>query len=309
MDSIADLLATRPVVSEPGASGYFSAPSSHLDPNLFGGDRVNRQVRVLLLSTLYSYWRTRWSEPQAWSTVYLAGSGASFQWNADRSEDGEPGDLDVLIDIDWPLFYAHQNTDVSHLPPAMVAGVMDADLKSNLWPKTAELHIGRGVYEATFYVNPQPIASIQPYAAYNLSEDRWLVRPEPHPQHPQTADDYAAVQADRDRTDALVARHNEFTHQLHTHPVNSPEWVTARTVLDNVSVLSRELFDEIHGARSEAFSPQGTGYADQANFRWQAAKASGVIDNLKSMMLMPRELDVENAADFLTQRALQARQP
>lgn len=309
MDSIADLLAKRPIAAEAGASGYFSEPSDHLDPSLFIGDRINPQVRVLLLQALYSYWRTRWSEPQAWSTVYLAGSGASYQWAADRSDGGEPGDLDVLIDIDWDQFYAHNSDPAMQIRPQWVAEAMDADLKANLWPRTAELHIGGGIYEATFYVNPEPIASIRPYAAYNLSEDRWLVHPERHPKHPQGAVDYEAVAADRTNTDALVARYNEALYGRVGHPVGSPEWVSSKAVLDHVSVLSKELFDDIHGGRSIAFSPQGIGYSDDANFRWQVAKQRGVIRDLLTMINQsPRPGEVD-ADEYLLQQAIQARRP
>ena len=313
MDSIADLLATRPVTPAAGASGYFSAPADHLDPNLFGRDeRVHRQVRVLILSTLYSYWRSRWSEPQAWSTVYLAGSGASYQWSADRSDGSEPGDLDILIDVDWTQFYAHQSGEIKYLPPLQVADVMDTELKAALWPKTAELHIGRGVYEATFYVNPDPITSIRPYAAYNLSEDRWLVHPDPNPQHPQGPEDYGATQADHDRADEIVTRYNSAVELLHRHPVNSPEWVNARAEIHWASERAGELFSEIHGARSTAFSPEGEGYSDNANFRWQAAKQNGTIDNLTAIVGHNQRAGsswVKSANDILLQRALQARQP
>lgn len=304
MDSIADLLAEHN-----GTSAYFSTPATFLDPNLFAGSRVIRQVRVLLLNTFYSYMRTRWSGALSWSTVYLAGSGASYQWAADRSNGDEPGDLDVLVEIDWPLFYAHQGEDLRGFTPQEVAAFMDNGLKAQLWPQTAEMHIGRGTYEVTFYVNAQPITSIRPYAAYNLSEDKWLVPPDPHPPHPQGTADYQAVMADRAMVDKLLQHYNDARYLLGSHPVGSPEWVNANADLTWVAKRAAQLFEEIHSARSIAFSEQGNGYSDDANFRWQAAKQQGIINDLMGMAAgRPRPSD-EDINTFLINRALQARRP
>jgi hypothetical protein len=206
------------VTLAPGASSYFSAPAAHLDPNLFGAnERLRSSVRTLILSTLYSFWRGKLSEPQGWATLYLAGSGASYQWSADRSDgEGKPGDLDVLIAVEWEKFYLHQPDPWIRESPEQWAADINANLHAELWPRTANTRIGSSVYEMTYYVNPLtgPIQAIHPYAAYNITEDKWAVRPDPHPVHPQTKADYAAVVADRDATELLVRRYNLAHDQM-----------------------------------------------------------------------------------------------
>src|SRR5881227_3059425 len=90
---LARAAAAGPVDLTEGQSGYFSAPSNVLDPRLFDGDEIRHEVRVWIINTLYDYWRQHYRLPIAWSTVWLAGSGISYQWQAARGN----GDLDVLI--------------------------------------------------------------------------------------------------------------------------------------------------------------------------------------------------------------------
>jgi hypothetical protein len=43
------------------------------------------------------------------------------------------------------------------------------------------------------------------------------------------------------------------------------------------------LYNEIHENRSIAFSPEGQGYGDFHNYRWQAGKRSGAISDLRKI--------------------------
>jgi len=43
------------------------------------------------------------------------------------------------------------------------------------------------------------------------------------------------------------------------------------------------LFEEIHHGRGNAFSPSGLGYADPANYRWQAGKEAGTVQALTKL--------------------------
>jgi hypothetical protein len=303
----------------PGSSSYFSTPETYLDPNLFGAnERLRAAVRSGIITTLYSFWRGKLSAPESWSTLYLAGSGASYQWAADRSEgDGKPGDLDVLVAIEWPKFYMHQPDPWIRESPEEWAADINAALHAQLWPRTAATHIGTGVYELTYYVNPAtgPIQAIHPYAAYNITEDKWTVRPDRHPIHPQSPADYAAVQDDYAAVEALIDRyrtaHDQMLDVHRRSPVSEANALNHQTELNIVVRDAKALLNEIHGARNAAFSEYGEGYASNENFRWQSAKQNGVINALQIMAAvaaLPPAVSALIDTDVLIHRALRGEQ-
>jgi len=307
------IAAASPVALSAGSSGFFDPPAAHLDPNLFDAqDRIHPVVREFLLSALHRFLAGSFSSPKSWATAYLAGSGAGYQWGGARSEDGKPGDLDVLVSVDWERFYAHQSLETAQMPIYALTGILNYLLRNNLWPKTASTVLGDGTYEVTFYVNAlaNPIETIDPYAAYDLSSDRWAVRPDPDPQHPQNGGDYAAVSDDLAQAQQLANAYNTALTRAHAAASLSPEWVDAVTELHHATLLAEHLFNEIHGARSQAFSPGGEGYSDQANFRWQAGKANGAIGILSSLKAAAAPFrptpsaGYTNAADMLVSRAV-----
>ena len=57
----------------------------------------------------------------------------------------------------------------------------------------------------------------------------------------------------------------------------------AEVKLTMAAAQGNALLNEIHSNRKQAFSPTGSGYLDFHNYRWQAAKRSGVISELKMM--------------------------
>src|SRR4051812_5930707 len=174
-------LATVDPEIEPGHSGYFSNPSTTLDPHLFSGDRILDNVRKFCIDTLLHHLGRRYKGAARWTTVWLAGSGISYQWAGDRGN----GDLDVLFGIDWPSFYG-ANPDYKGLDEDEMVQIINTELKENLWPTTANQNLNGQVYEITFYVNPgaSDIRNINPYAAYNLTDNSWTVRPSnSKPQH------------------------------------------------------------------------------------------------------------------------------
>jgi hypothetical protein len=57
------------------------------------------------------------------------------------------------------------------------------------------------------------------------------------------------------------------------------------------------LFEDIHKGRSSAFSPSGQGYADYANYRWQAGKQEGTVQALKQL----KELATQTRQEFESQ--------
>ncbi|MET9120021.1 hypothetical protein [Streptomyces sp. NPDC004528] len=272
-------------IKEPaiGGSGYFSSPADHLDPNLFIGDHIIPEVRTWILDTLYNFWATRYQNAHAWSEVWLAGSGISYQWAADRGN----GDLDVLIGVDFASFGWH-NRDYSGMTSQELADLFDEELKAELWPDTATTRIGDRVYEVTYYVNAnsRDIRNINPYAAYSLTKNEWTVKPPELPAHPRDMypKEYREAAAqDIAHARKLLSQYNVLTTELAQTANGTGQWTTTASRLRTLVAQAASLFDDIHLGRRAAFEPGGSGYGDYANYRWQTAKESGAVEILRTM--------------------------
>lgn len=250
-------------------SGYFSTPSNELDPNLFEGDSLKEDVRTGLLNALYSDLENvvGFREPWNWVHAWVAGSGVSYQWDADRGN----GDLDVLFGVDFPRFL-EDNPQFPRLSMAEVASYTDQILKAMAWDKTSHFPIGDGIYEVTFFWNPTTgtsIDNIHPYAAYSLTKGAWDIRPPELPEDPHSL----YPQAWYDITDNDYWNAQSIEHHYRSGPSGKLQAMNA----------GRALWKEIHEGRKAAFSDIGRGYSDFNNFRWQRAKETGAADTLRAI--------------------------
>lgn len=270
-----------------GASGYFSKPDVGLDPHLFAGQGLQPEVRAKLLELLYGFWRGRYNVPRSWSTMWLAGSGASHQWGAEREVAG-PGDLDILIGVDF-LKFRQANPQFQGFADTMMANQMNKEMHDQLWPTTAAHDFGGRQYEITFYINPgaEDIRDISPYAAYDVSHGRWTVPPIELPENwgPDALPGEWWEKFNRDAAEGrlLVERYNAQAKEMDRHDVGSPHWWNATSALRDTTEHALALFDEIHGGRKAAFLGGGKGFLGFENARWQAGKASGIIDALRAI--------------------------
>lgn len=281
---VARAAAAGPVGVHEGQSGYFSRPSNALDPRLFDGDKIRDNVRDFIVRTLYSYWSQRYHNPAYWSTIWLAGSGISYQWAADRGN----GDLDVLIGVDWPLFF-ETNPSMRGLSETEAADQLNQDLHRDVWPKTAHTVLSAGdfsgPFEVTFYVNAtgSDIRDIHPYAAYDVTHNRWTVKPpvlpdDPKALYPKEWWDY--VEDERRLADSLIQRYNHVQGAIGTSVHGGAAWSSNARNLQVVADQVSALYDDIHLGRRAAFGEQGEGYGDFNNFRWQAHKKFGTAQAL-----------------------------
>lgn len=284
-DSLASILAGVPdITMEPGHSGYFSRPQKILDPALFEGDHLKRDVAVQVAQPLTEFWRDHWYErPTRWATVWLAGSGISYQWAGDRGN----GDLDVLIGVDTTAFKLYNSYSWGE---AEIDDMLTSEMREDLWPRTANTNIGGKTFEVTYFVNRRAsdIRAIHPYAAYNLSTDSWTVRPPKLPANPESLYPqswFEAANRDAVRSSYLVSQFNQV--KLIGRPGES----------GIVAVLAEatRLFNDIHTGRGAAFGFMGEGYGDYANFRWQAAKQSGAIGALSQIVDVARKYHTAEA--------------
>lgn len=298
-----------------GASGYFSKPEKGLDPAIFDGDHVRGEVEEYLLATLFRFWRRcGYMNPERWTTVWLAGSGASYQWSANRGN----GDLDVLMGINWDDFYA-SNPQWAHASPTAMTEHIDDELRQELWPRTADTLFGGKAYEVTYFVilDASDIRSINPYAAYNLTAGSWTIEPSRETAYEHQFNEQWAPYATQDVAEAAAIRQAVVNALQKLGEVRGPWRVNILNRLSTAVTYAAGLMEDIHGNRRRAFmSPLGHGYWDYHNWRWQMAKKNGIVAVLGAIVRASNDALVKvqktqygaelGTADDLTVRAVMA---
>lgn len=269
---------------EPAETSYFSKPSVGLDPRLFKNGNFKGSVRSAILQLLFNHLNARYTGAEAWSHVWLAGSGVSYQWAAHRN----PGDLDCLIGINYPSFRS-SNTRFTGLSDQEIASMLNEEFREYLHPITNRF---LGSFELTFYVNVRSnIVDIKPYAAYSLTNDDWTVSPTF--ETIEISPDWSA-KAESDRQFAIsvlskyIAAKNKYEQAT-----NEAVKANARSEMRMAMSQGVSFYESIHSERSNAFGPAGEGYSDFANYRWQAGKQSGAIQGLRSLK---EEMDAQDEA-------------
>jgi hypothetical protein len=302
--SYEDALARRVAAGAPlglqGGSGYFAPRGGGLDPSLFEqGDHLRPEVRHLILSTLHRFWEKRYHASPEWATLWIAGSGITSAWNAVREDAGAPGDLDVLIGVDYPAFFRWNGAFQGH-SEKVLAKHFNQELHDLLWPSMAHARINGSVYEVTYYVNPggSDIRALNPYAAYDVTYDEWTV----HPVHVPAGfdesyfddDARALVARDAERGQQLVEAYNAQVSAMSEHRNDYARLLNHTVALHQTVRDGAALFDDIHDARRNAFQPDGRGYFDPANYRWQAGKGNGIVGAMRKL----KQLDEEAHRDI-----------
>ena len=230
-------------------TGHFFGPGKPgLDPRLFDGDHMRPEIRHQILALIDNFWAPKYGHDwTTWARVYLAGSEASHFYGN--------GDLDTLIGVDYDT--------ARHLSPAL-AHLTNSEIDTRL---TDELREGldddhrmlisqgheTGPWESTIYVNPDSydIRTIKPYAAYDITDDRWAVPPV---QVPADFDAHHLPETDWDTVDALRQRVKDIA----ALPTGQREAEGAA------------LFDRLHTERHDAFGPDGTGLYDPRDVSYKA---------------------------------------
>lgn len=264
-------------MTTPGASGYFSAPSATLDPNLFNGDQLKPEVRSYINDHLHG-----WLGPRNMGRgahAYIVGSGITYQWAADRGN----GDLDVMVRLD--LASLQQGAYSGFSEDELSAG-LNNQLKAELWPETAEARFGDRVYEVTYYVLPAREQISNAYAVYDLTTDAWVTRPPELPSDPESlypADWFSRADSDNSVSTALSARYRAISEHLSRAVPGSAEWHNLNSQATLTISQATSLYDDIHTGRTQAFTDQGQGYGDWHNFRWQRAKQNGTVAALRAI--------------------------
>lgn len=264
----------QPVDVEQSETSYFSKPNEGLDPRLFRSGNLLPAVRQAILTLLVNHLELGYNEPSAWATAYLAGSGVSYQWSAHR----EPADLDCLVSVDYVQF-RQSNQEYKGWSDKEIASEINQGFRNELHPRTDNF---MSAYELTFYVNLNPnITEINPYAAYSVTDDTWVVPPtkEQANVRPEWA---SAIERDRAMATEIIKRYATALDQV-KNSKNDAMRINAEAHLANAVHQGSALYEDIHSSRSSAFNPGGHGYNDFANYRWQSGKQTGVVHAMKKL--------------------------
>lgn len=256
-------------------TSYFSAPAPHLDPTLFDGRNLKSWARTGILSTLTDFLNLRYRHSELWAHPWLAGSAISYQWEASRT----PGDLDCLIGVDYTQF-RKANPEFKGLTDREISEQLNEEFRDELHGQTENWN----GFELTFYVNPgaTDIRTIKPYAAYDLKYDEWTVHPDPQQKAPANPEWDKVADSDSAQAAQATTRFNAALQDVRSSN-NEALRRNAENRLTIAAAQGNALYNEIHMNRSIAFSPEGQGYGDFHNYRWQAGKASGAIQKLRDI--------------------------
>jgi 2'-5' RNA ligase/8-oxo-dGTP pyrophosphatase MutT (NUDIX family) len=206
-----------------------------LDHRLFSGDRMRPEVRRTLLARLDSALEPvlgpQW---QVFTRAYLMGSQAS-RWTSPELEGN--GDLDVILAVDP----GHPHEDAGH-----INGILRRTFDRGDWHPPFD---PRGTYDLTGYVNPLAwnVTDISPYAAYDLTGDRFAVDPPDLPDW--SPDQFPQGKALLQEGRALGAQARALLRM--PEPFRSQE--------------ARRLWDYIRSGRDEGFAPGGLGWQSAGN--------------------------------------------
>lgn len=256
-------------------TSYFSAPAPELDPRLFEGRQLKSWVRTGIQSILNDFLNIHYRHSELWAHPWLAGSGVSYQWSAAR----QPGDLDCLIGVNY-LQFRKANPEFMGLTDKEISEQINEEFRKGLYPQTEDWN----GFELTFYVNPgaTDIRTIKPYAAYDLKFDEWTVSPDPQQTAPVNKDWDQVALNDLAQAKQSTVRFTAAMNDLNAAP-NDALRRNAQARLEAAASQGSALYNEIHTNRSMAFSGSGEGYVDFHNYRWQAAKGTGAINQLRTM--------------------------
>jgi hypothetical protein len=264
----------QPVLVQGSATSYFSKPEENLDPRLFDGTHLKGWARNGILHLLFDFLKEEYRHPDLWSRVWIAGSGVSYQWSAAR----EPGDLDVLIGVDY-LQFRKANPEYLGLSDVEISKMLNEDFRNNLQPDTENWN----GFEVTFYVNPgaTDIRTINPYAAYDLTHDEWTVTPKKE-SAPHRATWDVMAQRDLSMASEIIMRYSKAITDLNASQ-NDAARRNAEARMQAALMQATALYKDIHEGRKLAFRQEGEGYTDFYNYRWQAGKKYGTVPALRKM--------------------------
>jgi hypothetical protein len=242
-------------------------PTYGLDHRLFEGDQLKPDVTHYILTTLDAFWRPVYGAGwQRWARVYFAGSEAS-EWTSPTQEGNN--DFDVLIGIHYDRMREDLGGLIAMMTDEQITNALNKQFVEVLDPKTDQAMImiegkPEGPFDNTWYVNQDSwdIRDIKPYAAYDVTNHEWAVRP-PH---------LPDWDIERFPEGHALVEMGEAYEKLIKAIFDLPE--PYRTQQGNA------LWTYLHTDRSRAFGPQGEGWYDPGNVMEKWLDQNGIWADL-----------------------------
>lgn len=148
----------------------FGKTHEELNEELWDGDRLKPSVRTPLLERLNRTLKDFDQNWHQWVRAYFAGSMASLWWGNN--------DLDILLGINYDKA-RHQGKGFDGLSNEEIQQKINTVLRSDFNDPEYNAPWNEETYELTGYNNlgSYDIRDIRPYAAYEMLENKWYVRP------------------------------------------------------------------------------------------------------------------------------------
>lgn len=254
--------ARQKLAAHPLPTSRVFGPTYGLDHRLFTGEKLKPEVRTAVMARLGPVIEPVLGDDwQRYTKVYLAGSEAS-EWTSATLEGNS--DFDTLIGVDYDHLKGEPGVPVADLDDQDITDALNTALREGYNASPWKAPFG-GSWDLTGYCNAgsYDIRKIKPYAAYNITDDEWSVKP-PHlpdwsidklPEGGQNllaeAEGYAAV------IEAISKMPEPFQTQQ-----------------------GKALWHHLHSDRGRAFSDEGEGWYDPGNLIEKALVEWGLWDKL-----------------------------
>lgn len=277
---------------------FTEEPHAELYPCLFEGRKTLRWRTVYRLKNyILDKIASEFPDADKWTYFTLYGSGISYNWD-------EEGDLDVQMWLDIDKYNRYNDPTTSD---ELVAAVRRAILPVN-FPTCKKLGLTykdcAGKMIVQYFAKPgtgseeENLAS-QPYACYDLEQNKWLKKPEPftpkfygeefllvEPEAKELAVQInAALDAlARDLADATFwdDLYEEYGEKKYLKARDE-----ARALAEKDSEGVHELYVQVYKGRQEAYSPEGKGINDSRDALEKLLEQWGIFQRLKEQVHEP----------------------
>lgn len=245
-------------------------PTFGLDHRLFDGEHLKADVTHYVLSTLDAFWRPVYGAGwQRWARVYLAGSEAS-EWTSKVLEGNN--DFDVLIGVHYDRMRESLGGLIAMMTDEQITNALNTQFRESLMPRTSGDHpvmitidgTPEGPFDQTWYCNPDSwdIVKIKPYAAYDITNHSWAVKPPHLPSWDisKFPEGHAMIEMG-EAYEKLIAAIFDLPEPYRTQQGNA-------------------LWTYLHTDRSRAFGPNGEGWYDPGNVMEKWLDQDGIWKDL-----------------------------